>query len=117
MVKEIYLNEDNNILLETKDFVLMETGYHYDSKLVAYKKNSNFSLSKLPENEWGYASEHGCCLSIWGRPDRERYNRLDLVITTTKANSRLKENHKVASPSIPKELPEEIKNEMILSEI
>ena len=113
---KIYLNERNTILIETKDYVLMEMDNPHINNKVPYKKNSNFYLSNLPRDTWSNVmDDKKCCVAIWERHDKERYKRFDLIISHN-IDDTIK-NYKVASPLPLKELPNKIKSEILLEEI
>ena len=115
MEKEIFLNENHEIINETKNFVMMRLNYSYTSNKVVYEKNSNIYLSNLDKKEWFEATWGGSCLSIWNRKDKGKIKHFDLIISHRLDH--VIESYKVASASLPEELPDDIKNEILLEEI
>ena len=115
MQEEIFLNKENEIINETKDFIIMRPYYSYVSNKVIYEKNSNIYLSNLDKREWSEIYHGGCLLSIWARQDREKIKKFDLIITH-QVDSVIK-NYKVASPSLPEGVPDNIKDEILLNKV
>lgn len=115
MSTEIYLNEENEIVNESKNFVIIRSNYSYISSKVVYSKDSDIYISSLNQKQWSEISSGGSCLSIWAKKDRGKYNKFDLIISH-QIDGIIK-NFKVASPSLPRELPEDIKDEILLSKV